>query len=142
MKWKDPCTKKSKKPPPEPWALLPFTPIEIDDYLDPGEPSIPSSLDRHNPLAVFKLFFTEEIIDKMVEWINKYIATHFIPKEKALKGRPRKWKPISKLELYAYFGVVIYMGIIIELAVEDYWGPIKKGAAYKVTDYILKDRFK
>ena len=49
---------------------------------------------------------------------------------------------MSKLELYAYFRVVIYIGIIIELVVEDYWGPIKKGAVYKVTDYILKDRFK
>jgi hypothetical protein len=34
------------------------------------------------------------------------------------------------------------MGIIIELAIEDYWGPIKKGTAYKVTEYILKSRFK
>ena len=67
---------------------------------------------------------------------------HPTPEEKALKGRPRKWKPMSKLELYAYFRVVIYMGITIELAVEDYWGPIKKGATYKVTDYISKDRFK
>jgi len=33
------------------------------------------------------------------------------------------------------------MGITIELAVEDYWGPIIKGAAYKVTNYILKNRF-
>ena len=34
------------------------------------------------------------------------------------------------------------MGIIIELVVEDYWGPVIKGAAYKVTNYILKNRFK
>ena len=44
VKWKDPCTKKLKKPPPELWALLPFTPIEIDNYLDPREPFVPSSL--------------------------------------------------------------------------------------------------
>ena len=65
-----------------------------------------------------------------------------IPEEKALKGRPRKWKLISKLELYAYFGVVIYMGIIIEPVVEDYQGPIKKGTIYKMINYILKDQFK
>lgn len=88
--------------------------------MDPREPSIPSSLNQHNPLTVFKLFFTKEIIDKMVEWTNKYIVMHPIPKEKALKGRPRKWKPISKLELYAYFRVIIYIGITIEPAVEDY----------------------
>ena len=59
-------------------------------------------------------------MDKIVEWINEYTATHPIPEEKAPKGRPRKWKLISKLELYAYFGVVIYIGIIIEPAVEYY----------------------
>jgi hypothetical protein len=34
------------------------------------------------------------------------------------------------------------MGITIEPAVEDYWGPIEKGTAYKVGDYISKNRFK
>jgi len=34
------------------------------------------------------------------------------------------------------------MGIMIELAVENYWGPIEKGAAYKVGNYMLKNRFK
>ena len=67
VKWKDPRTKKLKKPLLEPWALPPFTPMEIDDYLDPREPSIPSSLNQHDPLAIFKLFFTKEIIDKIVE---------------------------------------------------------------------------
>ena len=34
------------------------------------------------------------------------------------------------------------MGITIELAVEDYWGPIIKGATYKVTNYMLRNQFK
>ena len=90
MKWKDPYTKKLKKLLLELWALPPFTPMEIDDYLDPREPFVPFSLNQHNPLAIFKLFFTEEIMDKMVKWTNKYIVTHPIPEEKAPKGRPRK----------------------------------------------------
>ena len=56
----------------------------------------------------------------MVEWTNKYAETHLIPEDKAPRGRPRKWIPTSKRELYAYFGVVIYIGITIEPVVEDY----------------------
>ena len=67
VKWKDPCTKKSKNPPPEPWALPPFTPLQIDDYFDLGEPSIPPSLNRHTPLAIFSLFFTNKILERIVE---------------------------------------------------------------------------
>ena len=48
---------------------------------------------------------------------------------------------MCRQELYAYFGVVIHMGIMIEPAVEDYWGPIKRGAAHKVGDYISKNHF-
>ena len=142
VKWKDPRTKKLKNPPLEPWALPPFTPLQIDDYFDLGEPSIPPSLDQHNPLAIFSLFFTDKILERMVEQINKYVETHLTLEDKALRGRPKKWIPMSRRELYAYFSVVIYIGIMIELVVEDYWGLIIKGAAYKVANYISKNRFK
>ena len=62
--------------------------------------------------------------------------------EEALEGRLRLQKPTYRQELYAYFRVVIYIGITIGLAIEDYQGPIKKGTTYKVTKYILKSRFK
>ena len=48
---------------------------------------------------------------------------------------------MCRQKLYIYFRVIIYIGITIELVVEDYWGPIKKGAAYKVGDYILTNHF-
>ena len=76
-----------------------------------------------------------------MEWTNEYAETHPTPEDKALRGRPRKWIPTSRRELYAYFGVVIHMGITIEPVVEDYWGLIIKGAAHKVADYISKNRF-
>ena len=78
----------------------------------------------------------------MASQTNAYVETHPILEEEALEGRLRLQKPTYRQELYAYFRVVIYIGITIELAIEDYWGPIKKGTAYKVTEYILKSRFK
>ena len=59
-------------------------------------------------------------MNKIVKWINKYIVTYFISKEKAPKGKPRKWKLISKLKLYIYFKVIIYIKITIKPVVEDY----------------------
>lgn len=73
-----PPSKVAKKPPPEPWALPTFTPLQIDDYNDPGEPQIPPSLNRHNPLALFRLFFTDKIMDKMVKWINAHADAHAV----------------------------------------------------------------
>jgi hypothetical protein len=53
-----PPSKKAKEPAPTPWPLPTFEPLQVDDYNDPGEPNIPLSLNRHNPLALFRLFFT------------------------------------------------------------------------------------
>jgi len=77
----------------------------------------------------------------MASWKTPIIEANPIPEEEALEGRARLWFPIYRRELYIYFRVIIYIGIIIELAIEDYWGLIIKGAAYKVTEYILKNRF-
>ena len=96
VKWKDPRTKTLKKPPLEPWVLPTFTPFRINNYWDRGKPSVPPSLNQHDPLAIFKLFYTDEIMDKMVVWTNEYAAAHPIPQDEAPKGRPRKWFPTSR----------------------------------------------
>ena len=46
-----PPSRVAKKPAPESWS------IEIDDYNDSEESNVPLSLDWHDPLALFKLFF-------------------------------------------------------------------------------------
>lgn len=141
MQWKDPRTKSSKNPPPEPWALPPFSPLLIDDYYDPGEAAVLSGIDRHDPIALFGLFFTDEMLDKMASWTNAFAEAHSVLEKDAPRGKQRPWLPTCRQELYAYFGVVIHMGITIEPAVDDYWGPIERGAAHKVGDYISKNRF-
>jgi len=109
--------------------------------LGPRRSYCPSGIDRSDLLALFRLFFTNEMLDKMAGWTNTYVKANLMLKEEAPECRVRLWFPTCRQELYAYFGAVIHMGIMIEPAVEDYWGLIEKGAAYKVTKYILKTRF-
>ena len=52
-----PPSKVAKKPALESWSLPAFSPIEIDDYNDSEEPHVSLSLDWHDPLTLFKLFF-------------------------------------------------------------------------------------
>ena len=62
----------AKKLPPELWELPDFEPLHIDDFDDHGTPNLPPTLNRHDPFAIFSQFFTGKIMDKLVEWINKY----------------------------------------------------------------------
>ena len=77
----------------------------------------------------------------MVAWTNEYIKAYPTTDDDALFRRPHSWMPIDKRELYAYFGAVIYIGIMVQPLIEDYWGPYKEGTADFLKGYILKNRF-
>jgi hypothetical protein len=77
-------------------------------------------------------------MDKLIEWTNKY--TELYPLEEAKYIRP--WKPTDRQELYAYFSILIYIGITIESAIKDYWGDLEPASVgYVVKNYISLIRF-
>jgi hypothetical protein len=62
-----PPNKTAKKPPPKPWPLPKFKPLHIDDWSNYGSSDLPSNVNSHNPFRLFSLFFTDKIIDKLIE---------------------------------------------------------------------------
>ena len=50
------------------------------------------------------------------------------------KEHLRPWQLIYKEKLYAYFKVLIYMGITIESCIKDYW----KDLSMYSTEHIIK----
>jgi Transposase IS4 len=121
----------AKTPPLKPWPLPEFEPIHIHDWDDHGSPNLPSNVKTHDPFELFSLFFTDEIMDKLVEWINKHAELYLLDED---AEQARAWQPTCKQELYAYFAVQIYMGITIESCIEDYW----KNLNIHSTEHIVK----
>ena len=107
----------AKKPRPKPWPLPKFKPLHINNWDDYGSPNLPPGVNNHDPFELFKLFFTDNIMDKLVTWMNKH--TKLYPSDED-KGHPRAWQPTCKQELYAYFAVLIHMGITIKSSIKDY----------------------
>jgi hypothetical protein len=70
-----------KTPPPKPWPLPNFKPLLIDDWHDYGLLNVPFSTDIYNPFKLFSLFFIYKIIDKLIEWTNKYIELYLLDEE-------------------------------------------------------------
>ena len=129
----------AKKPCPKPWPLPKFEPLYIDDWDDYGSPNLPPNVNTHDPFELFSLFFTDEIMDKLVEWTNEH-AELYPPNEEL--EHPRAWQPTCKQELYAYFAVQIHMGITIESCIEDYWKDLTThGSEHIVKKYIGLKRF-
>ena len=102
IQWKDPRTKLSKNPLLEPWALPPFSSLLIDDHYNPSKAAVPSSINCYNPIALFSLFFTNKILNKMASQINVFIEAHSISEKDAPRGKKRPQLPTCRQELYAY----------------------------------------
>jgi hypothetical protein len=56
----------------------------------------------------------------MVDWMNEYATSHTPSKEDTQLGHIHPWRPTTRRELYAYFGAVIYIGVVVQLNMEDY----------------------
>ena len=71
-----PLGKKAKTPAPKPWKLPTFDALYINNFHLKGASNIPLGLDNSNPFALFQLFFTDEMVDNIVEWTNMYAEHH------------------------------------------------------------------
>ena len=126
-----PLNKTAKTAPLKPQPLPKFKPFYIDNWDHYSSPNLPLNVDIYNSFRLFSLFFTDKIVDKLVKWINRYTKLYPLNKE---KENLYIQQLIYRQELYAYFKVLIYIGLTIELAIKDY----QKDLNIYSTKYIVK----
>jgi hypothetical protein len=81
------------------------------------------------------------MVDKMVDWMNEHAASYIPNKKDTQLGRTRPWRPTTKRELYAYFRAVIYIGVVVQPNMEDYWGRREEGALDYLKSFISLIKF-
>jgi len=83
-----PKNKKAKNPPPKPWPLPEFEPLLVKRPYTYGAPNLPPNINPANPLALFKLIWTDDLLKELAAYTNKYIlATQSIKARVRQKGR-------------------------------------------------------
>lgn len=119
-----------------------FEPLTIDANEHPdGVPTIPEGIDEH-PIQLFQLFFTDQLLDELAVYTNQAAERYYSSENGPQSQHVRGWRETSRQELYAYFGVVIYMGIHKEPAITDYWKyTTRRRFRHIVGDYIGQVRF-
>lgn len=63
------------------------------------------------PLEFFQQFFNDEVMDMIVTETNRY----------ALQTKTKNWEPVSKMEMYSFFGMLVLMGVHQLPVVDLYW---------------------
>ncbi|XP_056397299.1 piggyBac transposable element-derived protein 4-like [Hyla sarda] len=69
----------------------------------------------------FQLFFSEELINLIVEETNRYAEQFIAANPQAYHARPYQWTPTNALELKTFFALLFNMGIVKKPTIRSYW---------------------
>ncbi|CAG4993144.1 unnamed protein product [Parnassius apollo] len=121
------------------WVDIEDTTPEFEEYPHECQYNVPENVKI--PDELFRLFLTDEIVDKMVLETNLYAEKFLTNPDSKRKSRFRSWKPINREEMLKFLGVALVMGLNKVPHVNDYWS---KNIMYR-NEYIIKvisrDRF-
>ena len=89
----------------------------------------------------FKLFLTNEILNEVVIQTNRYAEQYFDQNKRskidsnAIKSKSSKWKPIDRIELESFIGLVIQAGLHRNNheSLRDLWDISQSSQLYRAT---------
>ena len=107
----------------------------------PFDPTVnlPSHITPNDALGIFSLFFSDPILDIIVENTNKLEGR--APTALQQNARAHDWVPLTRPELKAYLGIIIYQGLHIERNLKDYWSQSPDTPFHPITQYMSLRRF-
>jgi hypothetical protein len=114
-----------------------FKPMELPDF--GWEIDLPENASPDDPITLFTMYYTPEIIDLIVEKTNKYRRD---PQDDSCPyARANKWYPTCRGEIYIYFAIRIYMTLHVDNEISDYWKTTKFSPIHPIQSYMSRDRF-
>ena len=100
--------------------------VPIHFTATPGPINIPENTTK--PIDYFNLFFSDALIDKIVEETNRYSDQYFEENQRFLAGKPKsrshQWireGHTTRDEMRAFLGVALNMGIVQKPTIESFW---------------------
>ena len=112
-----------------------FEPMNIEDR--DIEITLPEGVDIERPFSLFELYYTDSVIDSMVDAINHYNRDV----GEGPWARGREWYPTTPREIWLYLAIRIYMTCHGENEMKDYWSTSLDDPIHPITKYLAKDRF-
>lgn len=75
----------------------------------------------NNPYELFKLFFTDELVDEIVIQTNLYAEKFLANRVLKRYSRFNSWKPVTRDEMFVLMAVYMLSGFIWKPRVDDYY---------------------
>ena len=96
----------------------------------------------YTPLDIFRLFFTDSLIEHIVNETNRYanLCISKLPENKQIVAR-KQWKPLTIEEFYKYLSALLFSGIVQLKSWKRYWSDNEQGQIWMKNLFHFK-RFK
>ena len=106
-----------------------FIPLECPDF--EFEISLPPDVSPDDPIALFILYYTPEIIDSIVQHTNNVVRK---PQDSMQpRARENAWYLTCAKEIYLFLAIRIYMMLFLLDEVADYWNNNKLFPQHEIT---------
>ena len=87
-----------------------------------GQPSLKIDLNGHNsPSNYFDLFGDDAIIENIVAETNRYASQALQGWTLPPSSHTREWIPVTLIEMRAFLGIIVAMGLVQQRHLTDYW---------------------
>jgi hypothetical protein len=94
------------------------TPMNLPNFS--FEITLSEDVSTDDPISLFTLYYTPEIIDQIVYYTNQHYRTpHDL--DHSTYSRCKEWYPTSPGEIYIYLAIRIYMTLNVQNEISDYW---------------------
>jgi hypothetical protein len=114
-----------------------FKPMRLPNW--GWEITLPENTSPDDPITLFTMYYTPEIIDLIVEKTNNYRRE---PQDNSLsRARANGWYSTCRGEIYLYFAIRIYMTLHVDNEIADYWSTKDMAPEHPITKYLSRDRF-
>ena len=114
-----------------------FKPMQLPPFGQ--EISLPEDVSPDDPITLFTMYYTPEIIDLIVEKTNTYLRK---PQDDSTPyARANDWYPTCRGEIYIYLAIRIYMSLHVENEIADYWNTKDMTPEHLITKFLSRNRF-
>ena len=114
-----------------------FVPFECPDF--EFEITLPDYTSPDDPITLFTLYFTPEIVES-IAWHTNNVHREARDPTKP-DARANKWYPTCGKEIYIFLAIRIYMTLFPMDEIADYWSSQKLFPYHYITRYMSRNRF-
>ena len=114
-----------------------FKPMQLPNWGQ--EITLPENASPDDPITLFIIYYTPEIIDLIVTKTNEYRRE---PQDDSCpRARAKEWYLTCAGEIYLYLAIRIYMTLYIYNEIADYWNTKDFTPDHPIASYMSRDRF-